>query len=140
MFRTLISLILWPLTFIVFTFVVGGGYLFLLLFIHPEKLHPFARIICRILLATGGQWLSVRGTPPPKKEQPYLYLFNHQSLFDSFMLAAAIPHYVTAVGANKQFSWPVWGYLVRRYGVFCHMKSAFFKLSHFSCECAGTFR
>jgi len=117
MFRTLISLILWPLTFIVFTFVVGGGYLFLLLFIHPEKLHPFARIICRILLATGGQWLSVRGTPPPKKRQPYLYLFNHQSLFDSFMLAAAIPHYITAVGANKQFSWPVWGYLVRRYGV-----------------------
>jgi len=59
----------------------------------------------------------VRGTPPPKKGQPYLYLFNHQSLFDSFMLAAAIPHYITAVGANKQFSWPVWGYLVRRYGV-----------------------
>ena len=117
MFRTLISLILWPLTFIVFTFVVGGGYLFLLLFIHPEKLHPFARIICRILLTTGGQWLSVRGTPPPKIGQPYLYLFNHQSLFDSFMLAAAIPHYITAVGANKQFSWPVWGYLVRRYGV-----------------------
>jgi len=115
--KTLSSLILWPLAFIVFIIIVGGVYLFLLLFIHPEKLHPLARIICRILLATSGQWLSVRGTPPPKKGQPYLYLFNHQSLFDSFMLAAAIPHYITAVGANKQFSWPVWGYLVRRYGV-----------------------
>ena len=33
------------------------------------------------------------------------------------MLAAAIPHYFTAIGANKQFSWPIWGWIVRRYGV-----------------------
>ena len=65
----------------------------------------------------GGQWLKIKGTPPSKDGQPYLYLFNHGSLFDAFMLGAAIPHYFTAIGANKQFSWPIWGWIVKRYGV-----------------------
>jgi 1-acyl-sn-glycerol-3-phosphate acyltransferase len=46
-----------------------------------------------------------------------LYLINHQSLFDAFMIVAAVPHYFTGVGAIEQFSYPVWGFLAKRYGV-----------------------
>ena len=33
------------------------------------------------------------------------------------MMVAAIRHYFTGVGAVEQFSYPVWGYLVKKYGV-----------------------
>ena len=114
--RLLISIILWPFALIIFCILIGI-YLVLLTIIPSKKIHPLARLIARILLAAGGQWLIIKGGPPPEDGRPYLYLFNHQSLFDSFVLVAAIPHYITAVGANKQFSWPIWGFLVKRYGV-----------------------
>jgi 1-acyl-sn-glycerol-3-phosphate acyltransferase len=33
------------------------------------------------------------------------------------MLLAAVKHYFTGVGAYEQFSYPVWGFLVKKYGV-----------------------
>ena len=61
--------------------------------------------------------MKIEGETPQKDGQPYLYLFNHASMFDGFMIVAAIPHYITAIGANKQFSWPIWGWIVKLYGV-----------------------
>lgn len=115
MVKTLASLIFWPLAYLVFGICIII-YLTLLIFIPGPRLHPVARVAAWILMLASGQWLRVRGNAPSKNAQPYLYLFNHESMFDAFMLVSAIPHYITAVGANKQFSWPVWGYLVKRYG------------------------
>ena len=116
MFKILASLIIWPLSSLVFIVLIPIYFLFAIFF-PPVKLYKLASIMCRIILFVGGQWLKIKGTPPSKDGQPYLYLFNHGSLFDAFMLAAAIPHYFTGIGANKQFSWPIWGWIVRRYGV-----------------------
>ena len=33
------------------------------------------------------------------------------------MIVGGIPHYFTGVGAIEQFSYPVWGYLAKKYGV-----------------------
>jgi 1-acyl-sn-glycerol-3-phosphate acyltransferase len=68
------------------------------------------------MLLAGGQWLKVEGRRPDKNGQPYLYLFNHESLMDAFMLGGSIKHYITAVGAEYQFSYPIWGTLARRHG------------------------
>lgn len=68
------------------------------------------------MMLCGGQRLKVKGLAPPKSGEPYLYLFNHESMFDHFMLAGAVNHYISAVGKASQFSWPIWGYLVKRYG------------------------
>ena len=68
------------------------------------------------MLLSGGQWLKIEGEVPDKDQQPYLYLFNHESLMDPFMLGGAIKHYVTAVGAEYQFSYPIWGTLAKRHG------------------------
>lgn len=88
------------------------------LFIIPsQKLHPLVRLISRILLLAGGQLLIIKGQVPNPDKGPYLYLFNHESMFDAFIMGAAIPHYFTAVGANYQFSWPIWGFVIRRYGI-----------------------
>ena len=116
MFKTLASLIIWPLASIVFIIFVPF-YFFISIFISSVKLCFLASTFCRVILLFGGQWLKIEGEIPSRDGQPYLYLFNHGSLFDAFMLVAAIPHYITAVGANKQFSWPIWGWIVKRYGV-----------------------
>jgi len=115
MFRTIISIILWP--FAIMVFVLGAFIYILLTFIFkPTQLYPAANIICRLMLFAGGQWLRVEGQQPQKDGQPYLYLFNHESLMDAFMLGGAVKHYITAVGAEYQFSYPIWGTLAKRHG------------------------
>ena len=115
MFRTIISIILWP--FAIMVFVLGAFIYILLTFIFkPPQLYPAANIICRLMLFAGGQWLRVEGQQPQKDGQPYLYLFNHESLMDAFMLGGAVKHYITAVGAEYQFSYPIWGTLAKRHG------------------------
>ena len=81
------------------------------------RLHFLARILARLFMLFGGQWFRVIGTAPDPENGPYLYLMNHESLFDGFMMVAGIRHYFTGVGAVEQFSYPVWGYLVKKYGV-----------------------
>ena len=65
---------------------------------------------------SAGQIIKVEGEIPDSKNGPYLYLFNHQSLLDQFLIAGTIREYVSAVGAEYQFSWPIWGRLIKRLG------------------------
>ena len=44
-------------------------------------------------------------------------MFNHASMFDQFMIGAYIPHYITAVAAIEIFRYPIWGYIIKKYGV-----------------------
>lgn len=116
MFRTLISIILWPIWFTFFAFTI---FLFFITFkLFPrDTFHYLIRPVCWIYCFLAGQWLVKENQPPDPKEQPYLYMFNHESMFDQFMIAAYIKHYLTAVGAIEQFRYPLWGTLIRQYGV-----------------------
>lgn len=114
--KTLTSLIIYPFALVVFG-LSAGIYLFCALFISPRRLHPLARLISRVFLLASGQWVTISGPTPDPKKGPYLYMFNHQSLFDGFLLVAVARHYITGVGAIEQFSYPIWGRIVRRYGV-----------------------
>ncbi len=116
MFRTPVSILIYFLGILVFV-LSASVYLFLALFINPKSLHPVARIICRTFLLACGQWVTYSGERPPSAGGPYLYMFNHQSMFDGFLLVGSFNHYVTGVGAQKQFSWFIWGWIVKRYGV-----------------------
>jgi len=49
-------------------------------------------------------------------DKSYLIMGNHQSLFDIFVVPAAIPICFVGVEAAYHFSIPVWGYLIRRWG------------------------
>ena len=88
-----------------------------MIFIPSYKLHYLARAIAWTVIITGGQWLKIKGNVPLKENGPYLYLFNHQSVFDAFMIVASARHYFTGVGAVEQFSYPVWGFLAKKYGL-----------------------
>ena len=116
MIRAILSIFLWPLWVMMFLF--GAIIYSIAIIILPSyRLHFLARILARLFMLFGGQWFRVRGTAPDPGKGPYLYLMNHESLFDGFMMVAGIRHYFTGVGAVEQFSYPVWGYLVKKYGV-----------------------
>ena len=116
MIRAILSIFLWPLWVMMFLF--GAIIYSIAIIILPSyRLHFLARILARLFMLFGGQWFRVRGTAPDPEKGPYLYLMNHESLFDGFMMVAGIRHYFTGVGAVEQFSYPVWGYLVKKYGV-----------------------
>ena len=93
-----------------------GIYLFTALFISPKRLYPLARFLSRFVLLGAGQIIKMEGKIPDPANGPYLYLFNHQSLLDQFLIVGVIREYVSAVGANYQFSWPIWGRLIKRLG------------------------
>ena len=65
----------------------------------------------------GGQLVKKTGSIPDPKSGPYLYLINHQSLFDHFALGKYIDHYVTAVAKEEHFSYPLWGQVAKSYGI-----------------------
>tara|TARA_Y100001934_G_scaffold202497_1_gene238659 strand:- start:960 stop:1538 length:579 start_codon:yes stop_codon:yes gene_type:complete len=65
----------------------------------------------------GGQRLKVYGEIPDPKSGPYLYLMNHESLFDHFAIGRHIKHYVTAIAKFEQFKYPLWGHVAKYYGV-----------------------
>ncbi len=107
-----------------------GIYLFAALFISPKRLYPLARILSRFILLGAGQIIKMEGKIPDPKNGPYLYLFNHQSLLDQFLIVGVIREYVSAVGANYQFSWPIWGRLIKRLGVIPIMRKDLTKAIH----------
>ena len=100
-------------------------YTIVVIFVPSNKLHNLARVIAWTVIITGGQWLKIKGNVPLKENGPYLYLFNHQSIFDAFMIVASARHYFTGVGAIEQFSYPVWGFLAKKYGLIPILDSDF---------------
>ena len=114
MYKTIVSVILWPIFMTMFVLGVGG-YFILTIFISLQQAHSYMKWFCRICLFSAGQILRVEGNIPKKEKQPYIYMFNHESMFDHFMIVAYTSHYLTGVAAEDQYSYPVYGAGLRRY-------------------------
>jgi 1-acyl-sn-glycerol-3-phosphate acyltransferase len=123
------AIVIWPIALTAFIISVGI-YLFAALFISPKRLHPLARFLSRFVLLGAGQIITTEGKITEPKNGPYLYLFNHQSLLDQFLIVGAIKEYVSAVGADHQFSWPIWGRLIKRLGAIPIVRNDLTKAIH----------
>jgi len=110
------SFVLWLIS-LAFFGCVGSLYLLLSVLITPRKLHPLARFACRGVLFTTGQRLRIKGTFPATSEGPYIYIFNHSSILDTFVIVGAIPEFISGIGKREQFDVPLWGRIIRRWGV-----------------------
>ncbi|MFC1565878.1 lysophospholipid acyltransferase family protein [Candidatus Neomarinimicrobiota bacterium] len=126
---SIIAIVIWPLALIAFI-VSAGTYLFTSLIISPKRLHGLARFLCRFILLGAGQIIKIEGEIPDSKNGPHLYLFNHQSLLDQFFIAGTIKEYVSAVGADYQFSWPIWGRVIKRLGAIPIIRTELTKAIH----------
>ena len=86
---------------------------------HPKNTYPLlVPISARVIMLSGLQWFSVKGKVPHKKDGPYLFMFNHESMFDVLMLAGAIPYYINAIGWEGVFKIPLFGFMAKRYGAY----------------------
>ena len=95
----------------------GLIFLFISLYFIPlKKIHYFLRPFCWLSCFFAGQWLVKEGHVPQGKNAPYLYMFNHVSMFDQFMVVAFLKHYTTAIGAHEEFRWPIFGAVAKKYG------------------------
>jgi len=110
---SIIAIVIWPFALIAFI-ISAGIYLFAALFLSPKKLYRLAKVLSRFILLSAGQIITEEGEMPDPKDGPHLYLFNHQSLIDQFLIAGTVKEYITAVGADYQFSWPIWGRVIKR--------------------------
>ncbi len=75
-----------------------------------------ARHLFSMLIRIMGIRLQVEGREHLDFDQTYLLMGNHQSLFDLFVIPAAIPLVFTGVEAARHFKIPVWGFLIRKWG------------------------
>ena len=133
MFKTIFSILVWPIWYLIF--IPSLILLFIPILVIPrQKFYIIVRPICWIWCFFAGQWLKKENNPPPINGQPYLYLFNHVSMFDQFMIGAYIGHYITAVGAKEIFKYPIFGQLITLYGgvpiIRTHLKSALKSLQY----------
>jgi len=113
--RKLRSMLLWAVgsAFFGFTFVVLSLGLFIL---SRERVFALARYLFTIQTKIMGIRLTVIGLEHLDRKKTYLIMGNHQSLFDLFVVPAAIPATYVAVEAAYHFSIPLWGSLVTRWG------------------------
>lgn len=116
MFRFIISLILWPLWF-TYLICIFPIFLMFTLVVNKKYFHYFLSPMCYLFCFLGGQLVKKNGSIPNPKRGPYLYLINHQSLFDHFALGKYINHYVTAVAKKEHLSYPLWGQVAKSYGI-----------------------
>ncbi|MCP4671214.1 MAG: 1-acyl-sn-glycerol-3-phosphate acyltransferase [Desulfobacula sp.] len=114
--KTIRSIWLW-LTGGIF-FFISFLVLVVSLFLLPRKItFNIARFLFNVLIKIMGIRLLVNGKENINPEKTYLIMGNHQSLFDLFVVPAAIPLCFTGVEAAYHFKIPVWGYLIRKWGL-----------------------
>jgi len=126
---SIIAIVIWPIALTIFI-ISAGIYLFAALFISPKKLYRLARFLSRLILLSAGQIIILEGEMPDPIDGPYLYLFNHQSLIDQFLVAGTVKEYISAVGADYQFSWPIWGRVIKRLGAIPIIRTELTKAIH----------
>lgn len=71
---------------------------------------------CRVMLRLIGIRVTTEGEDNFDPEQTYVYMANHVNIFDTFVLGGYIPGLKRGVEAAEHFSWPLWGWLVKRMG------------------------
>jgi 1-acyl-sn-glycerol-3-phosphate acyltransferase len=113
--KTLRSALLWAGGSVFFGFsfaVLSLG----LLVLSRERVFALARRLFTIQSNIMGIRLAVTGQAYIDPTKTYLIMGNHQSLFDLFVVPAAIPGTYVAVEAAYHFAIPLWGSLVTRWG------------------------
>ncbi len=96
------------------TLVIGGIIFLIITFLPPERLRfRAATLYCRAILWSIGVRLQIIGTYPTG--QACIYMANHSSFIDQFIIGAIMKGKFTAVIAEKQAKYPFWGAILKRF-------------------------
>ncbi len=115
MIKLIVSLWFWIVgsLFFIFSFIVIVLSTFAL---SRKKTADITRFLFRILVRLVGIRLEIKGLENVVPDRPCLIMGNHQSLFDIFVVPAAIPLCFVGVQASRHFSYPFFGYLIKKWG------------------------
>lgn len=72
------------------------------------------RAVSSLLLRAAGVRLEVQGLQNIIRDRSQIIVANHESWFDSFILAAVLPIPITFVSKKEMFQVPVYSYIMRR--------------------------
>ena len=114
--NTIVSFVLWPVWYF-YLIIILPIFLIFIIVVNKKYFHYFLRPMSYFFCFFGGQRLKVNGNIPDPNSGPYLYIMNHESLFDHFAIASQIKHYVTAIAKFEQFKYPLWGHVAKYYGI-----------------------
>ena len=90
--------------------------LFISLFLPPHTYDPWIKGMLKLLFKILFIRIESEGAEKVHQGDTYIFMSNHVSIFDVPLLAAYIPTFVRGVQAKHQFSWPFYGWVIRRLG------------------------
>lgn len=109
------SLVLWAVSGIHFalvcTFLVVLG-----IFIDPRKNDLPQRAFFRNILRLAGVKFEVRRSVGFDPARTSIFICNHVNLFDAFVIYSAIPQFVRGFELESHFKYPVYGWMMGRFG------------------------
>jgi 1-acyl-sn-glycerol-3-phosphate acyltransferase len=86
-------------------------------YLFPERMYdPWIKKMMRFLFVIVGTKVETEGLQHVKRDTTYLFMANHVSLFDLFLLGGYIPGIVRGVEAHNHHKWPLYGWVSRRLG------------------------
>lgn len=113
--NALLSLVLWLLGlahFVAMTMIA----LPLLILFPARRVFPLAQWLCRNQLRIMGCTLEIDGKACVPDDRALLFLGNHESLFDAFVVPGSVPRFAVGIEAAQHFKIPLWGRLTAAWG------------------------
>jgi 1-acyl-sn-glycerol-3-phosphate acyltransferase len=114
-YLTVRSLVLWAISGIHFgvvcTFLVGLG-----IFIDPRKNDWPQRAFFRNILRFAGVKFEVKKSPGFDPTRTSIFISNHVNIFDAFVIYSAIPQFVRGFELESHFRYPIYGWMMGRFG------------------------
>jgi 1-acyl-sn-glycerol-3-phosphate acyltransferase len=109
------SVLLWVSGLFSFSLIAPVFVLSFILF-SRRTTYGILRFLFTLLVRVMGISLTVQGRENVIPGRTYLIMGNHQSLFDVFVIPAAVPVPFVGLEADYHFAFPVWGPLIRLWG------------------------
>jgi len=112
---TVRSLLLWAVSGVHFgvvcTFLVALG-----IFVDPRKNDRPQRVFFRNILRFAGVGFEVKRSPGFDPARASIFISNHVNLFDAFVIYSAIPQFVRGFELESHFNYPIYGWMMGRFG------------------------
>ena len=86
------------------------------MFIPGKGYDPPSKWLARNVLKLMGIKISVKHPEGFDSNGTYLYMSNHANMFDPLLLYGHLPNFVRAIELADHFSWPIYGWTLRRMG------------------------
>ena len=82
----------------------------------PRSYDRVLKLLCRLLVRCFVVRVETSGLGKLEGRKSYLFISNHVNILDGFVLYGWLPALFRGVELEEHFSWPVYGWFIRRFG------------------------